>query len=130
VYFVMWVIMPLDSEGANSGWKEPEPPPGEPNTEEVPAAPSGSESAGAAGWEPTGTTPPRFRRRESWYGPDYHHYVGRKKRSAGIVLMALGLLFLSSQAGLLRWINWSVAWAVVLIVLGAALLMRHTDWRM
>jgi len=42
----------------------------------------------------------------------------------------LGLLFLSAQAGLFRWINGGVAWAVVLIVLGAALLTRHHDWRM
>ena len=118
VYFVMWVIMPLDSDLPAA----PEPPLGD-----APAD-SGSVAADAAGWEPAGGPPPRFRRRD-WYGPDYD-YIGRKKRSAGIVLIVLGLLFVSSQAGLFRWINWGVAWAVVLIVLGAALLFRHSDWRM
>jgi phage shock protein C len=123
VYVVMWVIMPLDVDaGAGAAWKDPEGP-------AEPAA-AGSVAADAAGWEPAGGRG-RPGRHDYWYGPDYHyHHVARKKRSAGIVLIVLGLLFLGSQAGLFRWINSGVAWAVVLIVLGAALLMRHNDWRM
>ncbi len=101
VYFVMWVIMPLDRELPPAG-APPEPPP--------PATPVSQ-------------------RHDDWYG-HYHYQVARKKRSAGLVLIVLGLLFLGAQSGVFRWINWSVAWAVVLIVLGAALLFRHSDWRL
>ncbi|HLG71968.1 MAG TPA: PspC domain-containing protein [Chloroflexota bacterium] len=125
VYFVMWIIMPLDTEVPTGGWQAsdrppaPEPPPGPPPQPEAPPP----------GWEPAGGSHP-FGRQDYWgYGPGYYHY-GRKKRSAGIVLIVLGILFLSGQAGLFRWINWSVAWAVVLIAIGVALLMRHHDWRM
>ncbi|HEY8694732.1 MAG TPA: PspC domain-containing protein [Chloroflexota bacterium] len=122
VYFVMWVIMPLDSDqpGAGRG----------PSTAAEGERPAGSEGAPGEtpGWEPAGGAS-GWGGHDYWYGPGYH-YNGRRKRSAGIVLIVLGLLFLSAQAGLFRWINGGVAWAVVLIVLGAALLTRHHDWRM
>ena len=102
VYLVMWVIMPLESELPPSAtWQTDAPPP-------PPAAEAGA------------------------YGPpDYWaHHMARKKRSAGLVLVVLGLLFLGAQSGIFHWINWSIAWAVVLIVLGAALLTRNRDWHM
>jgi len=102
VYFVMWVIMPFDSD--------------------APADRGGSEA-------PPPEATPMGHRRDYWYGPD-PYYIRRKKRAAGIVLIVLGLLFLSAQAGLFRWMHSGVVWAVVLIILGAALLLRQSDWRL
>lgn len=123
VYFVLWVIMPLDSDLPAGDWSASQAGAPEPSS----AAEPGAEPSRAPGWTPMGG--PAFGRRDYWYGPGSYHY-NRKKRSAGIVLIVLGILFLSGQAGLFRWINWGVAWAVVLIALGIALLMRHRDWRM
>jgi phage shock protein C len=123
VYFVMWVIMPLDGDPPGV-WRAPD------------AAAPGATPAGGPeaprqepGWnEPAGG----WRGYDDWYGYGlgygYHH--GRRKRSAGVVLIVLGLLFLSAQVGLFRWLNGGVGWAVVLIVLGLALLLRRHDWRM
>jgi len=102
VYFVMWVIMPLDSA--------------------APADRRGGET-------PPPEDTPVGQRRDYWTGLD-PYYVRRKRRSAGIVLIVLGLLFLSAQAGLFRWMHSGVVWAVVLIILGAALLLRQSDWRL
>ena len=123
VYIVMWVIMPLDTDLPASDWKASEPPPA--------AEPVGGSVASDAtpDWD---YAQDYGRRRGRWAHGYYDYgygYRGRKKRSAGLVLIVLGLLFLGSQAGVFRWINWSVAWAVVLIVVGVALLMRHHDWR-
>src|SRR5713226_9789334 len=55
VYFVMWVIMPLDSD-LPEGTEAPTP-------EEPPSG--ASASSDTAGWEPAGGAPPSFRRRGS-----------------------------------------------------------------
>ena len=117
VYFVMWVIMPLDSDQPGS-WKQP------PDESDVPRS-SEPPREEAPSWEAAGG----WGEHDHWYGPGYR-YRGRRKRSAGIVLIVLGVLFLSAQAGVFRWINGGIAWALVLIVLGAAMLARHNDWRM
>jgi phage shock protein C len=44
---------------------------------------------------------------------------------AGIILIALGLLFLAQNLGLLWWWNWRVFWPMVLIGVGAILLSRR-----
>jgi phage shock protein C len=131
VYIVMWVIMPLDTDLPASDWKEP--PAGAPEAEPMSAGSMASDAAGAwdfgapDDWHRDPSAPYGWRR-DRWRG-DYRRHSPRRRRSAGLVLVALGLLFLGSQAGVFRWINWSVAWAVVLIVVGAALLLRNTDWR-
>ncbi len=125
VYCVLWIIMPQDTDLGSSAWPGPAAAADQP-TEGAQAEASGSVAADAAGW--TNPSPPGSRPygpNEDWYG----EHRARRRRSAGIVLIALGLLFLTAQAGLFRWINWHVAWAVVLIVLGAALLLRRSDWR-
>lgn len=117
VYLVMWVIMPQDTDLPAGGWREPDP---------------GAEAAGSIAADAAGPPPPGYGRgRRQRYGYEYGEYGGRRHRSAGIVLIVLGVLFLSSQAGLFRYINWSIAWAVVLIVLGGAMLLRSNDrWRL
>jgi phage shock protein C len=43
---------------------------------------------------------------------------------AGLVLVALGVLLLASNLGLAPWLSWNVFWPSVLILIGAALLLR------
>jgi phage shock protein C len=51
------------------------------------------------------------------------------KRSSGfwlgLVLVALGILFLFSTLGLLRWWRWAVIWPVALIMVGLLLVWRR-----
>jgi phage shock protein PspC (stress-responsive transcriptional regulator) len=78
---------------------------------------------------------------EAWRAPDVYppaadpamttppprHY-GRHGRSTGVVLVVLGIILLSANAGLLRWVDWNVLWPVIFIGLGLALLARQADW--
>jgi phage shock protein C len=51
------------------------------------------------------------------------------KRSAsfwlGVVLVALGLIFLFSSLDIMRWWRWAVLWPVILILLGVLLVWRR-----
>jgi len=119
VYIVLWVIMPSDTDLPASERRMPDAQP-------VSSTEAGEEP-GQRSWRRDYSYTYRYPYGD--YSYTYRYRGGRHRRSAGMVLIALGLLFLASQAGLFRWINWSVAWAVVLIVLGVALLMRRADWR-
>ena len=44
---------------------------------------------------------------------------------AGLILIALGVLFLAQNLGLLWWWNWRIFWPAVLIGVGALLLTRQ-----
>jgi phage shock protein PspC (stress-responsive transcriptional regulator) len=59
--------------------------------------------------------------------PPQRHY-GRHGRATGVVLVVLGMVLLSANAGLLRWVDWNVLWPVIFIGLGLALLARQADW--
>jgi hypothetical protein len=64
--------------------------------------------------------PPRFRdpaRRE------------QRQRTAGIILIVLGVLFLAGQSGLFWWVQWRYMWPMVLIAIGAGILLRQGAWR-
>lgn len=52
----------------------------------------------------------------------------RRRQGAGIVLIALGLLFMAGQAGLFHFINWVAVWPLILVAVGVALLLRPS-WR-
>ena len=56
--------------------------------------------------------------------PHHHH----RPRSAGIVLVGLGVLLLAANAGLFSMIEWQFTWPLVFIGLGVVLLARQTDW--
>ena len=45
--------------------------------------------------------------------------------AAGIILVALGVLFLASNLGLFWWWKWKVLWPVVLVAVGLWLLLRR-----
>ena len=85
-------------------------------TADQPTVGSGYEPYGPpAGWEP------RWRH----HGYEPHH----RQRTAGLILVGLGLIFLASQAGLFAWIQWSFVWPLVLVAIGLSLLLRRADWR-
>jgi phage shock protein C len=52
--------------------------------------------------------------------------VAERNRAAfGIVLIALGAIFLLSNAGLFRLVRWDLAWPLVFIAIGALLLVQR-----
>ena len=51
--------------------------------------------------------------------------VERSHAIAGIVLVVLGALLLAGNMGLAPWLSWNLFWPAVLIVAGAALLLRN-----
>jgi len=50
---------------------------------------------------------------------------GRRTRWAGIILIALGVLFLASNFGLFRWVNWGLYWPLILVAIGALILLNR-----
>ena len=57
-----------------------------------------------------------------------YRHRSRSHRSTGVVLVVLGLVLLSANAGLFRFVDWNVLWPVIFIGLGLALLARQADW--
>jgi hypothetical protein len=53
----------------------------------------------------------------------------QRQRTAGIILIALGVLFLAGQSGLFWWIQWRYVWPLVLIAIGVGILLRQGAWR-
>ncbi len=49
----------------------------------------------------------------------------RNALTSGVVLLALGLLFLLANFGYFSWSGWGRLWPVILIVLGLLMLRRH-----
>jgi len=54
-----------------------------------------------------------------------HH---RGPRSAGVLLVGLGVLLLAANAGIFSWIEWRYMWPLIFIGLGVVLLARQTGW--
>lgn len=48
---------------------------------------------------------------------------------AGLLLIVLGALLLASNMGLAPWLTWNLFWPTVLILIGAALLVRQPTGR-
>ena len=49
----------------------------------------------------------------------------RNRAAFGVVLVALGVIFLFSNAGVFRIVRWDLAWPLVLIAIGALLLAQR-----
>lgn len=49
----------------------------------------------------------------------------RNRAAFGVVLIALGVIFLFSNAGVFRIVRWDLAWPLVLIAIGALLLAQR-----
>jgi phage shock protein PspC (stress-responsive transcriptional regulator) len=81
---------------------------------------------------PTPTVGPRPAPEEWWNSERYvepHRHHGRHPRSAGVILVGLGVLLLAANAGIFSWIEWRTMWPLVFIGLGLLLLAKQADWR-
>lgn len=65
-----------------------------------------------------------------WQSERYveRHRHPHHPRSAGVVLVTVGVLFLAANAGIFNWIEWRTIWPLVLIGLGLMLFARQA-WR-
>ena len=97
----------------------PPPPPPGPAAAVPPPGPTSDPSASEPGW----TWYEHHDRRED------HPHFSHRQRSAGILLVALGVLVLAANLGVFRWIQWNVTWPLLLVAIGVALLMKQTNWR-
>ena len=52
-----------------------------------------------------------------------------RQRTAGIILIALGLLFMAQQSGLLWFFQWHYMWPLILIAVGVGILVRQNGAR-
>jgi phage shock protein C len=77
---------------------------------------------------PTAWTPPTEPPPPAWRPPNDIEHHHRRPRSAGIVLVGLGVLLLAANAGLFSMIELRYMWPLIFIGLGVVLLARQTDW--
>ncbi|MBU6422555.1 MAG: PspC domain-containing protein [Chloroflexota bacterium] len=96
VYIVLLILMPLPGQRAlYEEWL--------PGSAAPPPGPI----------DPNAPAPPR---------PTYTHDPDRARNGFGIALIALGLIFLLSNLGAFRFVQWQLVWPLVIIALGALLL--------
>ena len=102
-YIVLIVLMPL---------------PGQPAPFVKESGVSTTTVEGAASGDPAATTPV--------VSPPADPEAEERRRAAfGLVLIALGAIFLFSNAGVFRIVRWDLAWPLVLIAIGALLLAQR-----
>ena len=102
-YIVLIVLMPL---------------PGQPAPFVKQTGVSTSTVEGAAAGDPAATTPVLA-------APEDPEAAERRRAAFGLVLIALGAIFLFGNAGLFRIVRWELAWPLVLIAIGALLLAQR-----
>ncbi len=107
-YVVLIVLMPLPGQPA-------------PFVKTAGATTSTPESAATSDTtaEPTATTMPVVA------PPADPEAAERRRAAAGLFLIALGAIFLLSNAGLFRIVRWDLAWPLVFIAIGALLLAQR-----
>jgi phage shock protein PspC (stress-responsive transcriptional regulator) len=116
-------------------WNEPPYPPTTADTSAV-SAPAGESRPGHDPATDKGAPPPMPAREPApadWWNapqtdmdPQRRHRGG--PRSAGVLLVGLGVLLLAANAGIFSWIEWRYMWPLIFIGLGVVLLARQTDW--
>jgi phage shock protein PspC (stress-responsive transcriptional regulator) len=111
-----------DVREASHGWRAPEPG----------APPSSSSATSASSSSSTPPVPGPSPEEDAWWRSDRyverhhgHHYPAR---SAGVVLVVLGVLLLAANAGVFTWIQWRTMWPLIFIGLGVILLGRQSGW--
>jgi hypothetical protein len=50
----------------------------------------------------------------------------RRGGIGGWILILLGAFFLANNLGLLEWLEWSLAWPALLIIIGIAMILRRS----
>jgi phage shock protein C len=73
---------------------------------------------GEAGTDPTATAP-------IVRAPEDPEAAERRRSAFGLVLIALGAIFLLGNAGIFRIVRWDLAWPLVFIAIGALLLVQR-----
>jgi phage shock protein C len=102
-YLVLIVLMPL---------------PGQPAPFVKQSGVSTTTVEGAASGDPAATAPVVA-------APEDPEAAERRRAAFGLVLIALGAIFLFSNAGVFRVVRWDLAWPLVLIAIGALLLAQR-----
>lgn len=113
-YLVLWIVVPEEPRGLGSAMRRVE-------EEAMPG--SGSRAAGQAeveGFPPAGLTAEELEALEGT--PDAEPARRRRRVWAGLLLIALGAIFLANNLGLFWWFNWRYFWPVLLIGFGLLLL--------
>ena len=77
-----------------------------------------STAEGAASTDPTATTP-------IVRAPEDPEAAERRRSAFGLVLIALGAIFLLGNAGIFRIVRWDLAWPLVFIAIGALLIAQR-----
>jgi hypothetical protein len=79
--------------------------------------------------QPWSSTPPTA---EPWtpMSSDVEPHRGHRgpPRTAGVVLVGIGILLLAGNAGVFSWIQWGTMWPLILIGLGVILLAKQQNW--
>jgi len=111
-----------DVREASHGWRAPE----------SGGAAQAPTSTTASSTPPPSPTSPEAPVEDPWWRSEHyverhhgHHYPAR---SAGVVLVVLGVLLLAANAGVFTWIQWRTMWPLIFIGLGVILLGRQSGW--
>jgi phage shock protein PspC (stress-responsive transcriptional regulator) len=134
VYIVAWIIIPRDDRTPVYGsqvihdWSHELHNEAQRLADEARRVASEVRAGGSQGFRSAdpATPPPPASPDPYAYVPRHH---GGHRRSTGIVLVVLGILLLSANAGVFRFVDWNVMWPLIFIGLGLALLARQADWR-
>jgi hypothetical protein len=111
-----------DVRGSGHGWRAPDA--GPPPASTTPPASTGASSTASSAATPGVEDP-------WWQSERYverHHGHRYPARSAGVVLVVLGVLLLAANAGVFTWIQWRTMWPLIFIGLGVILLGRQSGW--
>jgi len=145
VYILAWIVLPRDDRAPSAGthgwhdWSEEFHNETQRLAEEArrvaghpgsaPNSPSAS-AASATGYAPSQPGP--VAEPDPWWQSDRyverHHGRHYPARSAGVVLVVLGVLLLAANAGVFTWIQWRTMWPLIFIGLGIILLGRQSGW--
>jgi phage shock protein PspC (stress-responsive transcriptional regulator) len=112
VYIAMLILMPLPGKRApiDDIW---------PSARTSAPPSSAAATSDTATSEVSGEAPP-------YAAPSNGEEADRRRATIGYVLVALGVIFLLSNAGAFRFIQWNLVWPLVVIALGALLIIQRS----
>ena len=114
IYILAWIILPRDDRVADP-WHSAVP------REPIPPPPTSAV-------QPPAATTDEWWRSEHYAHPAAYRNHRHHPRTTGVVLVALGILFLAANAGLFTWVEWRTMWPLIFIGLGFILLARQSGW--
>jgi hypothetical protein len=138
-YIVMWLIMPRDDQAAGAWW---------PSATRAPSAVPPNDRPTYVGGDPPPTEGAAVEASASQGRLGFTleeeellrpitppsaalatEEAGRRRRSAGVLLIGLGAVFFAQQLGLFVPIRWDVLWPLAIVGVGVFILTRHGGWR-